>query len=189
MKKQYFLFCYVLAFCFLMGINTSYAADLDRITNYVVTVDPRMNDGTLDITYEITWKVLDSTTEGPLSWVTIGTPNEYFNTPTALSNNISKISKYSSSYVKITFDKEYYAGEEITFKYSIHQSNMYELSGSKCEYKFTPAWFTNARVDSMKIKWNLDGVKKNNSNSIEDNYLIWNIKRKLRSGCHFCTKS
>ncbi len=29
----------------------------------------------LDITYDIEWKVLDSTTEGPLTWVQIGTPN------------------------------------------------------------------------------------------------------------------
>ena len=34
-----------------------------------------MEDGSLDITYDIEWKVLDSTTEGPLTWVQIGTPN------------------------------------------------------------------------------------------------------------------
>lgn len=90
----------------ILTLNSkSYAADLDRIVNYNVTVEPRMNDGTLDITYAITWKVLDSTTEGPLEWVQIGTPNENFDTITALSNNIRSITKYNGPFVKIVFNK------------------------------------------------------------------------------------
>lgn len=174
MKKRYILLGIVFSILVLLLMGTkSNAAELDRIQNYIVTVEPRMNDGTLDITYEITWKVLDSTTEGPLEWVKIGTPNSNFDTIIALTKNIRSISKYSGSNVKIVFDRKYYEGEFITFKYSIHQSYMYQISGSNCNYDFTPAWFTDAKVDSLTVKWNSDKVTKSNSRSKEDNYLVW----------------
>jgi len=104
MKRKYIYIIFIAIFMLLLSINNNtYAADLDRILNYEVTVDPRMNDGTLDIIYEITWKVLDSTTEGPLEWVQIGTANSNFDNPTALSKNIRSITNYNGSYVKIVF--------------------------------------------------------------------------------------
>lgn len=173
-KKLLFTILFAIFAIILMGSSKCYAQDLDRITDYIVTVDPRMNDGTLDITYEIAWKVLDSTSEGPLEWVQIGTPNENFDTSTALTSNIKSISKYSGSYVKIVFDRKYYAGEEIRFKYRIHQSYMYNISWGKCKYSFTPAWFTDAKVDRLTIKWNQDQVKSSSSKSSkEENYLVW----------------
>lgn len=176
MKKKFILLSLLfIIFILLFGISSkAYAADLDEIVNYIVTVEPRMNDGSLDITYEITWKVLDSTTEGPLEWVKIGTPNENFDTPTAISNNIKSIRKYNGAYVRIDFNQKYYEGEQVTFKYSIHQSYMYKISWGKCKYEFTPAWFTDAKVDNITVKWNKDEVKKSNSKKSEDNYLIWN---------------
>lgn len=175
MKKKYILISIIFIILMIFFWNSkTYAANLDEIKNYEVKVDPRMNDGTLDITYTITWLVLDSTTEGPLEWVKIGTPNENFDTPTALSNTIKSISKYSGAYVKIVFNKKYYAGEEVTFKYSIHQQYMYKISWGKCKYQFTPAWFTDARVDNLTVLWNADSVKKSDSKSSEGNYLIWN---------------
>ena len=74
MKKIYFLFSIIFVILFL-GVfqSTTYAVDLDQIENMTVTIDPRMNDASLDIQYEITWKVLNSTIEGPLTWVQIGT--------------------------------------------------------------------------------------------------------------------
>ena len=177
MKKKYILCSIVLIVLAILTFNTkTYAADLDLIENYVVTVDPRMNDGSLDIIYEITWKVLDSTTEGPLTWVKIGTPNEGFDNVTALTNNIKSIKKYNGSYVRIDFNKSYKAGEVLTFKYSIHQSYMYKISWGKCVYEFTPAWFTDAKVNNMTVKWNNDLVKSSNTKSIEDCYLTWNKK-------------
>lgn len=182
MKKKYLLIPIILIlFAILWGNTKVQAKDLDEIINYVVTVDPRMNDGSLDITYEITWKVLDDDTEGPLSWVQIGTPNEYFDTPTALTSNISKISAYNGSFVRIDFGKKYYAGDQVTFKYRIHQSYMYKISWGKCVYSFTPAWFTDAKVDNLTIRWNKDQVKSNNSNSTIDNYLVW-TKRNMSKG-------
>lgn len=175
MKKKCIFFIVLLTFILILIIsNRSYAIDLDKIVNYEVTVDPRMNDGSLDITYEITWKVLDDTIQGPLEWVQIGTPNEHFDYPTALTQNIKSITAYNGSYVKIVFDKKYYAGEEIKFKYKIHQSYMYKISWGNCKYSFTPAWFTDARIDNMTIKWNKDSVKSSNTKNKEDNYLVWN---------------
>lgn len=160
--------------CLFVGNKAFASTDLDEIQEYIVTVDPRMTDGTLDITYEIKWKVLDSTTEGPLSWVTIGTPNQNFDTATGITSNIKSISKYNSSYVKIIFDRDYYAGEVINFKYSIHQSYMYEIDNNMVSYNFTPAWFTDAKVKKMSIRWNSDGVTKHNSGSQDGSYLVWN---------------
>lgn len=176
MKKIKLLFGSFFILLVLFGLSRNVlAADLDRILNYVITVDPRMNDGTLDITYEITWKVLDSTTEGPLSWVKIGTPNEYFDDATALTKNIKKIVK-NGSYVRIDFKKEYEAGEQLTFKYSIHQMYVHSIFGSKCRYNFTPAWFTDAKVDNLKIRWNASDVESHDATNKEDNYLVWTSK-------------
>lgn len=183
MKKRYILITLIFMLFILTGINNkTYAADWDEIENYVITVEPRMNDGTLDITYEVTWKVLDSETEGPLEWVKIGTPNSNFDNATALTKNIKSIKKYNGSYVRIDFNKKYYQGETVTFKYSIHQSYMYTLSGSKCKYEFTPAWFTDAKVDNLTIRWNKGDVSNSNKNKVEGNYLVWNEKNIEKGG-------
>ena len=173
MRKVIFLISLLFILIIGFGFSNTYAADLDEIVNYTVTVEPRMSDGTLDITYEVTWKVLNSTKEGPLTWVKIGTPNSKFDSPTALTSNIKSISKYEGSYVKIVLNKEYYAGEQLTFRYKIHQSYMYTLNNGNCEYSFTPAWFTDARVDQMTILWNGDNVKSSNSTLKEGKYLMW----------------
>ena len=171
-KSKLLIFFICIVFAILLN-NKSYAADLDEIENYIVTVDPRMNDGSLDITYEITWKVLDSTTEGPLSWVEIGTANSNFDSLQAKSSNIKKIEASNGSYVRIDFNKKYYAGEELTFKYSLHQSYMYKISGSKCKYSFTPAWFKDAEIKYMTIRWNNDGILTSNKKSTDGGYYVW----------------
>ncbi len=177
MKKKYIIFIILFAFVMLLAISPKCSADdMDEIVDYEVVVEPRMNDGSLDITYKITWKVLDSTTEGPLEWVQIGTPNSHFENPTALTDNIRSITAYNGSYVKIVFNKKYYAGEEITFRYKIHQSYMYEISGNTCKYSFTPAWFTDIKIDKITVKWNKDSVKFSNSKAKVDNYLVWSKK-------------
>ena len=50
---------------------------------------------------------------------------------------------------------------------------MYKLSWGKCKYSFTPAWFTDMKIDNMKVKWNKDQVKSDNTSKKEDNYLVW----------------
>lgn len=175
--KRKIIFLLVLLFisftCLFIGGKSFAATDLDEITQFTVTVDPRMTDGTLDITYDITWKVLDSTSQGPLSWVQIGTPNQNFDTATALTENIKSISKYNGSYVRLDLDREYYAGEQINFKYTIHQSYMYELKDNTVLYNFTPAWFTDAEVKELIIRWNASDVTKSDNTSNDGNYLVW----------------
>lgn len=183
MKKRYIILgLAVILFSLIIFSPKTKAADLDRIEEFNITVDPRMNDGTLDITYEVKWRVLDSTTEGPLEWVKIGVPNKRFDNPTALSSNIKRINKFNNDYVRIDFNRAYKAGEVVTFKYSIHQSYMYKLSGSKCTYDFTPAWFTEAEVSKITVKWNAEGVKKSDSTSKKDNYLIWEKTNVAKGG-------
>lgn len=174
MRKKHIYFVIIAAFLFFFSIcSKSYGADLDKILNYEVVVEPRMNDGSLDITYNIKWKVLDSSTEGPLEWVQIGTPNSFFDNATALTSNIKSITPYSGSYVKIVFNRKYFEGETITFKYRIHQSYMYKLSFGKCKYSFTPAWFTDINIDKLTVKWNKGSVKSSNATTEENNYLVW----------------
>ena len=51
------------------------AANLDEIEKYFITVRLQP-DGSADIDYDIHWKVLDSTSAGPLEWVKVGVPND-----------------------------------------------------------------------------------------------------------------
>lgn len=153
------------------------AQPLDEILNYDLTVNMRA-DGTMDIKYSIRWKVLDDASEGPLEWVKIGCPNKHVDQITALSDNIKKIgymSKDGGSYIKVTFDREYHAGEIIQFDYSIHQAYMYTIEKDEhlCRYSFTPGWFEEIAVESITIRWNADNVIESNATASEDGYLIW----------------
>ena len=152
------------------------AVTLDEILSYTTTVSPR-DDGTLDIKYEIQWKVLDSTTEGPLEWVKIGIPNQHVDEIKKISKNIKKI-KYSSSggnYVRIDFKDKYKAGEVVNFEFSIHQSYMYTINDSigRVTYTFTPGWFEDIEVKQATIKWDSKDVTRSTGKSSGE-YIIWN---------------
>lgn len=158
------------------------AKDLDEIVNYITTVSPR-DDGTLDIKYHIEWKVLDSTLEGPLEWVKIGIPNQHVDSIKKISDTISSV-KYMSNggnYVKVKFKKKYYAGETVTFEFSIHQSYMYTIDNSigNVSYEFTPGWFDDIRVDEAIIKWEAKDVLRHTGKSV-GNYITWS--RTLEKG-------
>ena len=88
------------------------AADLDRILDYEISVNVNQ-DGTLDLVYHIEWKVLDSTSEGPLTWVKVGIPNKHYVSMKGLTSTVKSI-KYLSdggSYVRIDLDRAYKANE------------------------------------------------------------------------------
>ena len=117
------------AFCMLMAllfsfapIQASAAAPLDEIQDYTIQVDMR-TDGTLDIKYHIEWKVLDDTSDGPLSWVKIGIPNKHVDEIESHTDNIKKI-EYNKqdgrTYVYVYFDRDYHKNETINFDFSIH---------------------------------------------------------------------
>lgn len=154
------------------------AVDLDQILDYTTTISPR-DDGTLDIKYHIEWKVLDSTTEGPLEWVKIGIPNQHVNNIKKISNNISTVNYLSSNgnYVKVKFKDKYYAGDTVIFEFSIHQAYMYNINNStgKVSYEFTPGWFDDIKVEKATIQWKSDDVLKHNG-SDGNQYITWSKK-------------
>lgn len=167
------LFC----FCSLLTINfvklkASYLP-LDEIEEYNIKIDPR-EDGTLDMHFEITWKVLDSSSEGPLSWVKIGIPNYHVDELKKETSNIKKIKYYSDSgsFIRIDFDRDYREGETLTFAFSIHQSRMYFLSGDECIYDYNPGWFDEIEVKSCTVSWNAKNVKSIEGANLQGDYYV-----------------
>ena len=158
------LFCMIfLAGIFSGGKKAVYAADLDEIVNYEITVEPNEH-ATLTMTYHIDWKVLDSDSEGPLSWVTVGIPNSNYESYRGLSDTVKKISYTSSggSYLRIDFDRDYYEDEIVSFDFEVIQDYMYEmnmLTEGETVYQFTPGWFDSLVVDSLTIRWKSDQAK------------------------------
>lgn len=163
----------------LLSITAFAKAPLDEIQLYDITVDMR-NDGTMDIKYHVEWKVLDDTSEGPLTWVKIGIPNKHVDEVTALSSNIKSIKDHNNGsndvYVRIDLDREYKAGEVVVFDFSIHQSHMYVIDKEDhlLRYSFTPGWFDEIEVKNVTIKWNNFNVIKSNASDNGTDYLVWN---------------
>lgn len=151
---------------------------LDEIQEYTIQVDMR-NDGTMDIKYHLDWKVLDDTSDGPLSWVKIGIPNKNVDEIEAHTDNIKKI-EYNKqdgrTYVYVYFDRDYHKNEVISFDFSIHQSNMYVIDKEEhmLRYSFTPGWFDEIEVKSITVKWNKSNVLKSTALGEDMNgYLVW----------------
>ena len=111
MKK--ILLIAMIAFCAVAFAGKA----LDEIQSYEIWVEPR-EDATLDMRYKISWKVLDSTTEGPLTWVKVGVPNGHLDTINPLSGNIRKARYYEEhgQYIRLDLDRAYKAGETVTFE-------------------------------------------------------------------------
>jgi len=170
MKKYLAL---ILVLLCLLPIS-AFAKDLDKIQNYGVSVQLR-EDGTADLTYHVDWLVLDDKTEGPLEWVKIGIPNKHADSFAAISQNIKKIGYLSDggSYVKITFDRKYKAGETVSFDFSLHQAYLYVLEGDTARFSFTPGWFDKIEVKNAVVRWNAAGVQSSNTEKEAGGYLFW----------------
>jgi hypothetical protein len=167
-------FILALIFCSAAPIKAIADGSLDEIENYKITVAME-KDGTMDITYHIDWKVLDDTSEGPLSWVKIGIPNQYADNIKALSSSIRNIYYTSDGgdYVRLDLDRNYEANEIVPLDFSIHQSHMYTLDGSSCTYNFTPGWFDDIEVKSLTILWSDSNVQSSDAPSTVDHMLMW----------------
>lgn len=141
----------------LQSISVRAKKPLDEIEREIIRIDVQ-EDGSMYITYEIDWKVLDSTSEGPLSWVKIGIPNQYAEEFEALSDSIKKIGYYGSGgdYARLDLNREYEAGETVNMKFSIHQHRMYEEESESYIYQFTPGWFDDISIKELKIFWAYD---------------------------------
>ena len=165
----------------LVFSNNSYAKNIDEIENYDIKITPNKKDGSLDLIYKITWKVLDTKKEGPVTWITIGMPNENFSNVTKIEGNIKQIAKYGKEHVRIDFNRAYHEGEEIVFSYKFHQTNMYTISGDTVEYTYWPAWFDSAEVKSLRIQWDGTGTSSDDSDTKDGKYLIWHSSN-LKNG-------
>lgn len=155
-RKRMF-FCVFVVLLSVQNIFVKAQKPLDEIEREVIKIDVQ-KDGSMYIEYEIDWKVLDSTSEGPLTWVKIGIPNKYVEELEPLSSSIKKISYYGSGgdYVRLDLDRGYKAGETVNMKFSIHQHRMYEEESENYKYQFTPGWFDEISVKELKIFWAYD---------------------------------
>lgn len=163
---------------FLLNVNDTYAAILDEILDYQITCDVNQ-DATVTIQYDVSWKVLDDSSEGPLEWVQIGLPNNHVNSLVGNTDNIDSIEIKNSggTYAVIYFDRAYYEDEVIDFSYTAEIDYMYQYYPEEglCEYRFTPGWFESAPVDNIEVRWNCDNTQKIEPSSlVENGYYTWN---------------
>ncbi len=176
-----FIIVLLLSFLFL-NLNVKASSDLDYIDDYYITVEPRMDDGTLDIRIDINWTVLDSNSEGPLEWVKIGIPNYHVHNIKALTNNIDDIRYYSDSgsYIRLDFKQAYYKGEKLSFSFSFNQERMYHLDGDYVYYDYNPGYFSDILVGNCVLKWkyspDVELSDENKKGELIDSYYVWSAK-------------
>ncbi|MBE7070414.1 MAG: hypothetical protein E7386_07925 [Ruminococcaceae bacterium] len=142
-----------------------------------------LDTGSVQFTYTIDWKVLDSK-NGGVKWVKIGIPNPNAENFRSLTSDTIKSVKYYSdkgSFARVDFHKEYMAGEVIHFSFGFTQHNLFKKPNSNNPnvktvnmlneqdnwdrlyvYDFTPGWFPTIRVDKYEIKWDASKVVKSN---------------------------
>ena len=160
-KLKIFITAFALLFTFALSGKAYAATPTDEILNYEIHVSVN-DDATLNIDYTIEWKVLDDVKYGPLDWVKVGIPNSNTESITALSDTVSSISTMYESgeyYARVDLDRKYYAGEVVTFEFSINQDYMYEmnvLADGETVYYFIPGWFNDMTVDRLVIYWNTE---------------------------------
>ena len=173
-KKKVFGILIIIALIFVIWFLAEQATnkDIDRIQSYNITVSP-LDDGSLNLLYDITWEVLDSEKEGPLTWVQIGIPNSNINSLKGLSDNIKSIEKYNSTYVKIEFKDSYKSGDLVNFRFKFNQKDICSLNNDKVIFKFTPGWFTDIEVQNITVKWAANNVLSANTENRENGYYIW----------------
>lgn len=181
MKKILSFFSIILLFfIFLTPKTKAYSSDLDEILSYQIFVDPR-DDATLDFRYIIKWNVLACDEDGNgVTWVKIGVPNKYCTEVKSNSSDIKKAFYYvdgTSTYVRLDLVKEYMPGEIINLDFSFHQTHMFTYGNDGdtklVTYAFTPGWFDEIKVDSLKVYWNKTNVYFSDCKSEDESDLIW----------------
>ena len=179
MKTRFLAALMALVFALALPLSSAWASgDLDEILDYDITVDVN-DDATLSMVYHIDWKVLDSTSDGPLTWVRIGIPNKHYFAMEGLSDTVKSISYSSSdgSYARIDLDRAYYADEVVSFDFKIVQDYMYQVgrdNDGEAVFEFTPGWFDDIKVDNLTVRWNGDKVERITPAAQQDaGYYTW----------------
>ena len=168
----------LLALVIIPKASASKDKPLDYIETFDITVHPR-NDATLDMEYELKWKVLDSTSEGPLSWVKIGVANKYVDEIKVLSSQVKNAYYYNDNgdtTIRCDLDRNYKEGEVVDIHFSFHQSRIFgkmDKDSKYVEYKFIPGWFNEISIGKITINWAKENVYFNNAKEENDNYYIW----------------
>ena len=158
-KTTLFLFLFLLVFVLLPTAFSpragAWTGDLDEIEEYYITVTPN-EDATLDMEYHLRWKVLDSTSEGPLEWVKIGVANRFVEDIRAQSDAIDDIS-YSSedgAFIRCDLNRAYYAGETLDIDFSFRQERIFSKpEGDYIEFGFMPGYFPETEILDFRLTW------------------------------------
>ena len=164
--------------CCLLPRAAHAASPTDEILTYQISAEVN-EDATVNLTYHLEWKVLESDGIGPVEWVNIGIPSSNYVSMEPLSPNIASI-EYSSSYgsnAEITFNKSYYEDEVISFDFLVVMDYMYQINGQQdgyTTYYFTPGWFDEIEVDQLRVCWSSDKVSFWSGSCIQaDGWNVW----------------
>ena len=161
---------------------------LDKIQDYQVEVTP-LEDGTLDITYRLRWEVLNSSREGPLSWVKIGMANENFRIK-EYGGAILSPRNSVDSYASFSLRKEFEKGETAEFWFTVNQRRMLLRDSSdngNDYYEFTPGWFPKIEVEDYLFSWKgAPSIADSNADRTEDGRLIWEGALKQNERVDIC---
>lgn len=180
MKKCFlFLFCFTLVFLFSSCEKNQ---PIDEIENYTITISPT-EDGNLNMSYHIEWKVLNDKKEGPLEWVQIGVPNQYCFHSKANSDDIANISfHYNSnegSYIRCDLTRPFYRNEVAILDFSFLQTHFFTIKDELVQFQFMPGWFDKIKVKHLAVYWSKDSVvywnqdSKNVTTFENDDYYVW----------------
>lgn len=174
MKKVLFIIVCFFSL-FLLG-SCSREEALDEIEDYKITVDQK-DDGSLDMHYEIKWKVLSD--KVPLDWVIIGIPNDNIDTLVNLSDDVKEVYIYDDEYIRCDLKSLAYKNDIVTFDFKFHLLKLYTYDSKTINYDFTPGWFDDIEVKKIEVLWNKNNVKKSNADSFVGDYLLWekNLKK------------
>jgi hypothetical protein len=87
-------FIFILAIAYIPG-GVVHAAGTDEIKNYAIDILPQ-EDGSLVDTYAINWCVI-SNSAGPLTWITLGMPNEQYEIVSS-SGDVASVKPYDQGF-------------------------------------------------------------------------------------------
>ncbi len=170
---------FVLSFYFLQVKKVEAISDLDLIEKYDITIEPDFHDGSLKISVELIWHVLDDKTEGPLTWIKVGVPNCHVEALKAVTSNIKGIKYYDNdgAFIRIDLDRKYYQDEVLTLRFSWVQSYMYIIDGNILRYDYNPGWFDEIKVNECNVRWLQRKVAEVTDSSLnpesENGYYVW----------------
>jgi hypothetical protein len=147
---------FMLAIAYIPG-GVVHAAGTDEIKNYAIDILPN-GDGSLVDTYAINWCVI-SNSAGPLTWITVGMPNEQYEIVSS-SGDVASVRSYDEGFdykIRIDLPREVNAGDCVNFTVQVHQYGLANLdkTTNKIGFQFTPGWFNDVPVDHLQVTWHL----------------------------------